>query len=703
METLVASDDYAAGGTIPFHGDDADAIANANDAEMNAEYEQPGWEHEERMEEEGEQEGDSNSVLKPTDAFPPVVGESEEVMEYDQDASGDAAEEADEDGDIDIGEVDESADVVIADEEEQVDQEGQDDSAYEQGAEIVQEVVLDDEQEEQQHGDAPEATELASDNPPVLAAVAESEAAKLGTSQEGDHSGEPSLSGPTVGAATDSSADVPTDAPNVDSESVVAHEQATSESTVREPSPSSGQQHESNANADSSGAEGAAKNADVGGAEQAADEVEDDDQAGDASSSESWDAGEEEDEVAIEPIRLSFQDQSFAIFSADPESTSYLAWDDETDTLKTVPAPRLAVDEDVFWSPLETLFNALRVKDALGEFLEGESGSELVMTFPELELTVREDNVYAREISLTHLIRLHHQLGLRDSMHIRISEDSRFISQYNLLAQQIAQAQKQGAEDTSGEEVGAPEAEEAVASASTLPLTAESDGVMGEGGAAQDERVGALKNADAAHEEVEEASATVAAEVKPTATEEAADIDGESGGADLNTAKNGAVDGLAAQDAEAVQKSGAQQGEASATSTYEEHGSETVREADGAAEEIIEYQEEGDEQLSAHLADQEEGYVDETQEAEAEGADDQETDNVAEHPDADQWQIVEGEEEEADDENIDAPEEEATAAADVGTADYEEQLQEESGETTAGSTNGDKTESSSNPRPGTLA
>lgn len=396
MEALVASDDHADGVPSALKGDDADTIANANDAEMNAEYEEPSWDHEERMEEEAEQRDNSILASQATESFPPILaegedGETEEVMEYDQDASEEAAEEADEDGDIDIGEVDEGADVVIADEIDQVDQAGQDDSAYEQGTEEIQDVVPDDEQE-QQHGDAPGATELESDPQPETEMATVSEQIQPATLRKSDDSEEPSTSDSTVEATTtDVLGQENEDAPGVESEPGATQETVTTGSTVGVALPADAQQGGESAKPASSSEKDAAGAAEFGVAEQSADTVEDDDQTGQGSSSESWDAEEEEeDEVVIEPIRLSFQDQSFAIFSADPESTSYLAWDEETDTLKAVPAPRLAVEEDVFWSPLEALFNALRVKDALGEFLEGESGSELVMTFPELELSIRE-------------------------------------------------------------------------------------------------------------------------------------------------------------------------------------------------------------------------------------------------------------------------------------------------------------------------
>lgn len=327
-------------------------------------------------------------------------------------------------------------------------------------------------------------------------------------------------------------------------------------------------------------------------------------------------------------------------------------------------------------------------------------------------------------------------------MHIRISEDSRFISQYNLLAQQIAQAQKQGAEDISGDEAGAPEAEEAVAG--TLAATAEDDRVNGAVDTAPDQTVGVSKSEAGAREEVAEASATVADDVDPLATEQPADTqDGSrSTGSDLSGAKIASVDGSVAQDAEAEHESDEQQEEGLLANGQDT--TEAAADAGDAEEEIIEYQEEGEEQFPTELADQEEGevedrsgsyqetdvpdigeepqegqqgddaeadvegeeegdYGDETQEAEG-VADAEEADQVAEDPEADQWQVVEGEEEEQDpaaegDHAVYTGEDDAAEAADLGTADYEENLHEEAGETTAGSTNGDKAGAATSPLP----
>lgn len=319
-------------------------------------------------------------------------------------------------------------------------------------------------------------------------------------------------------------------------------------------------------------------------------------------------------------------------------------------------------------------------------------------------------------------------------MHIRVSEDSRFISQYNLLAQQIAQAQKQGAEDISGDGKGAPEDEEAPAS--TLPVAGEGDSVHGEDGTPPDHNVGAPKTEGSPHEEDDEASADVADDVDLIATEVFADRQAASFGAssEVIVAENADDDVSVAQDAEAEQRSN--------TFAAGEDENEAVGEAGGGEEAILEYQEEGEEQPHDELADQEEGevgeeagsheeadlpdvgdnathnqeglddeadaedeeegdYVDETEETAARGTEDEAAVAVAEEP-ADQRQVAEGDEEAEDavtagGHGVYTEEVDASEAADLGTADYEEHLPQEAGETTPGSMNGDRAGAATSP------
>ncbi|KAN0061697.1 hypothetical protein ACQY0O_005689 [Thecaphora frezii] len=151
-----------------------------------------------------------------------------------------------------------------------------------------------------------------------------------------------------------------------------------------------------------------------------------------------------EDGTAPPTVRVSFNGQDFVLFSHD-EPTSYLGAsqadafaDHEAAAPVTVhiPAPKLKVADDIFWQPLENLFASLRVKDCLGEFLE--ESTELVLHMPDLDLTVPEDNVYCRDITLDDLFQLHQGLGYDTSLHLLVTEAQRFISRYNALAQHVA-------------------------------------------------------------------------------------------------------------------------------------------------------------------------------------------------------------------------------------------------------------------------
>lgn len=153
-----------------------------------------------------------------------------------------------------------------------------------------------------------------------------------------------------------------------------------------------------------------------------------------------------------QPIRLTFNDQSFALFSESSESPSYLVYNEVGDVVETVSAPRLELSSGVYWQSLQELFSSLRVREALGEFLEeAETGHELVMHMPELELTVREDSINACDVCLSDLVRLHLGLGLRDSLHIKVSEEPSFIGQFNLLAEQIKESHSQSVESSGAE------------------------------------------------------------------------------------------------------------------------------------------------------------------------------------------------------------------------------------------------------------
>jgi hypothetical protein len=92
------------------------------------------------------------------------------------------------------------------------------------------------------------------------------------------------------------------------------------------------------------------------------------------------------DEVDAEDppaVRISFNGQDFVLFS-ETEPSTYLSAQQE----EPIAAPRLKASPKTFYETLDSLFEALRVKDSLGDFLE--EGSELVISFVDLDMALRE-------------------------------------------------------------------------------------------------------------------------------------------------------------------------------------------------------------------------------------------------------------------------------------------------------------------------
>lgn len=141
-------------------------------------------------------------------------------------------------------------------------------------------------------------------------------------------------------------------------------------------------------------------------------------------------------------LRVTFHDQDFVAFPT-THVDGAPAFHLPDGSVKT--APELQMSESVFWEPLESLFVALRVREALGEFLDDDTA--LVLTFPMLELVLQEDDMYGREVSLHDVLRLHLGLGHKATMHVKVSEGPRFISQYNHLAMLINAAADEEDED----------------------------------------------------------------------------------------------------------------------------------------------------------------------------------------------------------------------------------------------------------------
>ena len=160
------------------------------------------------------------------------------------------------------------------------------------------------------------------------------------------------------------------------------------------------------------------------------------------------------DDAEPHTVCLTFQEQDFCVFpsASDQGPTVYVEetnYDDER-ILVGVPAPALPIDRSLFWEPLDAVFGALRVAHVLGEFLE--EGTELCIAFPDLDLVLREDNVYARDISLQDISQLALGFECHGSLRLVVTEEPRFISRYNELA--TALGSEESEEDAQDEEAG---------------------------------------------------------------------------------------------------------------------------------------------------------------------------------------------------------------------------------------------------------
>lgn len=160
------------------------------------------------------------------------------------------------------------------------------------------------------------------------------------------------------------------------------------------------------------------------------------------------------DDAEPHTVCLTFQEQDFCVFpsASDQGPTVYVEETNDNDerVLVGVPAPALPIDRSLFWEPLDAVFGALRVAHVLGEFLE--EGTELCIAFPDLDLVLREDNVYARDISLQDISQLALGFECHGSLRLVVTEEPRFISRYNELA--TALGSEVSEEDAQDEEAG---------------------------------------------------------------------------------------------------------------------------------------------------------------------------------------------------------------------------------------------------------
>ena len=171
----------------------------------------------------------------------------------------------------------------------------------------------------------------------------------------------------------------------------------------------------------------------------------------DAKRSSDVDMGEASDDTP-HTLRLTFHEQDFAVFPARSDhGPVYLAARPDADEPERVAAPELVVPEDAYWDPLESFFAALRVPEALGEFLDTDTA--LSLAFPDLDLSVQEDDMYTREISLHDVCLLALGFGIQASVQVVVTQVLRFISRYNELATMMNDADEASWEAHSGVEI----------------------------------------------------------------------------------------------------------------------------------------------------------------------------------------------------------------------------------------------------------
>ncbi|GAA5900547.1 hypothetical protein JCM8208_000531 [Rhodotorula glutinis] len=108
-----------------------------------------------------------------------------------------------------------------------------------------------------------------------------------------------------------------------------------------------------------------------------------------------------------------------------------------------------AAQHELYYEPLDALFGALR---AQLEYL-GHDGDELVLEFDEIGLSITEDNVYARQVTLFDFDRIHTGCQIPGRLHANLATQPRFSSGFNALAQHIALG-SQGESVVDGEDEG---------------------------------------------------------------------------------------------------------------------------------------------------------------------------------------------------------------------------------------------------------
>lgn len=141
-------------------------------------------------------------------------------------------------------------------------------------------------------------------------------------------------------------------------------------------------------------------------------------------------------ELRAPPVQLTFEDTTYDLFCA----AEQVLEPQEGCSRRDVEAkPELFFgiggDHAIYFQTLETLCAKLR---ELFPDIEA-NNEELVMIFGELGISVPEDNVYTREISLYDLDRLHVGANLPGRLHITLEKQPRLIHRFNVLAEYVSQ------------------------------------------------------------------------------------------------------------------------------------------------------------------------------------------------------------------------------------------------------------------------
>ncbi|BGP01488.1 Proteophosphoglycan ppg4 [Rhodotorula toruloides ATCC 204091] len=137
-----------------------------------------------------------------------------------------------------------------------------------------------------------------------------------------------------------------------------------------------------------------------------------------------------------------------------------------------------AARHELYYKPLETLFRVVR--EEIEELRD--QGDELVVEFDEIGISLSEDNIYSRQVTLFDFDRIHTGCQIPGRLHARIYAQPRFATGFNALAEHIARIAS-GASEEELEE--GEEGEESV----TLVAEEGSEGEIREEGEEEEEGV----------------------------------------------------------------------------------------------------------------------------------------------------------------------------------------------------------------------